>query len=165
MERQEPYGALLLDRCWNVLRANRGATRLLGAFLDPAVEPRVASNAVRAVLHPRGLRPQIVNWTELAHVILERVERECVACPLDTERQALRDEVRTYPGIAELGHASPAPGEPLAVVHLRREGAEVRLFTMLTTIGTPLDVTAQELAIECYFPADEASERWLRGDG
>lgn len=40
---------------------------------------------------------------------------------------------------------------------------ELRLLTLLTTIGTPLDVTAEEIAIESYFPADDASEAWLRG--
>lgn len=33
---------------------------------------------------------------------------------------------------------------------------------MITTLGTPLDVTAEELRIESYFPADDASERLLR---
>ena len=36
------------------------------------------------------------------------------------------------------------------------------LFSTLTTLGTPLDVTAQELRIESYFPADEATGEWLR---
>ena len=43
-------------------------------------------------------------------------------------------------------------------------GADVPSFvTMLTTLGTPLDVTAEELRIETYFPADDATERILRG--
>ena len=33
---------------------------------------------------------------------------------------------------------------------------------MLTSIGTPLDVTAEEIHIETYFPVDDASEMALR---
>ena len=50
----------------------------------------------------------------------------------------------------------------MASVHLRRGVEEARLFVMLTTLGTPLDVTAQELTIETWFPADEATDRFLR---
>jgi hypothetical protein len=28
-------------------------------------------------------------------------------------------------------------------------------FSTVTTLGTPLDVTLQELRIECFFPANE----------
>ncbi|MBZ0232220.1 MAG: XRE family transcriptional regulator, partial [Deltaproteobacteria bacterium] len=52
---------------------------------------------------------------------------------------------------------------PFAAVHLRCGDLELRLFTMLTTLGTPLDVTAEELRIETYFPADDATESVLRG--
>lgn len=45
---------------------------------------------------------------------------------------------------------------------LRRGEVELRLFTLLTTIGTPIDVTSQELSVESLFPADDATERWFR---
>ena len=38
----------------------------------------------------------------------------------------------------------------------------VRLLTRLTSIGTSLDVTAEEIHIESYFRADDASEAALR---
>jgi hypothetical protein len=34
----------------------------------------------------------------------------------------------------------------------------LRYFTTLTSLGTPHDITLQELRIESYFPADEATE-------
>jgi len=30
-------------------------------------------------------------------------------------------------------------------------------FSTVTTLGTPLDVTLQEIRIECFFPASEAT--------
>ena len=39
------------------------------------------------------------------------------------------------------------------------------LFTTLTTFGTPRDITLDELAIELFYPADDATEAALRGAG
>jgi transcriptional regulator with XRE-family HTH domain len=163
MAQQEPFGAVLFDRVWNAIRLNQGATRLLGSFIDLATTPpHVAMNLVRALLHPLGLRPHLVNWEEVASSALERLERECTVYPHDRERRALLDEVRTIPGVDKIRAMTPATGAPASIVHLRRGDLELRLFTMLTTLGTPLDVTAQELTIESYFPADEATDTWFR---
>jgi len=37
------------------------------------------------------------------------------------------------------------------------KNSTLRLFSTLTTLGTPLDVGLQELRIESFFPADEAT--------
>ncbi|MFO0585792.1 MAG: helix-turn-helix transcriptional regulator [Anaeromyxobacter sp.] len=162
LAQQEPWGAVLLDRCWNVLQANGGAARLFAHFLEPGLPPEVAGNLVRAGLHPQGLRGSMVNWEALAAISLERLTRECALHPDDDARRALLDEVRRYPGVREVQHAPAALDAPVAIVHLRRGASEVRLFTLLTTLGTPLDETAQELVIETFFPADEATERFFR---
>jgi len=160
---QEPFGAVLVDRLWNVLETNRGAARLLHTFWPrPPNDPRIATNLLRATLHPEGLRPALVNWTEAAAFLLERLERGCALYPHDDERQALRRELLGYPGVAELRPVGvPITGHPVLTSHLKNGTAELRLFTTLTTLGTPLDVTAQELTIENYFPADPDSERWF----
>lgn len=161
LDKLEPYGALLVDRCWNVVGANGGARRLMGLVAED-LPPSVASNLIRMTLHPQGLRPYIVNWPELASLMLDRVERAHLLFPLDRERQALFEEVRSYPDIEKVAPLSPFTESPVGVLHLRRGPDELRLFAILTTIGTPLDVTAQELTIETFFPADDATERWFR---
>lgn len=163
LSHQEPYGGALIDRSWNVLRLNDGARRLLGAFLDPSIVPsRIATNLVRATLHPEGLRSYIVNWNEVATLVFERVERAHHAHPEDEERRALLEEIRTYPEVEALAGGISPGSVPVAVLHLRRGADELRLFSLLTTVGTPLDVTAQDLTIESFFPADDATERWFR---
>jgi transcriptional regulator with XRE-family HTH domain len=163
LEKQEPFGAVVVDRSWNVLRANAGARRLLARFLDAEALPeRIATNLVRATLHPGGIRPHIVNWGEVAGIVLERLERAHHAHPEDDERHALLEEVQTYPGVGDLKPGPMLDHAPAAVLHLRRDADELRLFTLLTTIGTPLDVTAQELTLESFFPADDATDRWFR---
>lgn len=161
LAQHEPYAAVLIDRCWNVLHSNEGARRLLGLFLEPGVvPPAIAQNLVRAALHPEGLRRYVVNWAEVAALLLERVERACHAHPADDERRALFEEVRAYPDIANTAWVAPAG--PVATLHLRRGDEELRLFTLLTSIGTPLDVTADGLTLESLFPADDGTESWFR---
>jgi hypothetical protein len=163
LEKQEPYGAIVVDRVWNVLKTNQGALNVLNAFLPQAPEdPSVMTNLVKGVLHRQGLRQSMVNWPDVAAFTLERVERECATFPHDEARLALLDEVRAYPGVAAIKPLEVGLTQsPVLLVHLRRGDAEVRLFTMLTTIGTPLDVTAQDVRIETYFPADAATEAWV----
>ncbi len=164
LKQQEPYGGVVVDRLWNVLQLNDGARRLMQAFMPVMPEdPKVAGNIVRAALHPKGLRPAMVNWVEVAVFTLERIDHECAMYPHDAERLALRDEVRKYPGVEAVRlPESASSGWPVSLVHLRLGDVEARLFTTVTTLGTPLDVTAQELSIETYFPADDATEAWLR---
>lgn len=165
LSKQEPYGAVVVDRVWNVVEVNQGAVKMMQRFMpEPPEDPRIAGNVIRATMHPTGLRHSIVNWVEVAVLLLERMDHECAVYPHDEERKALRDEIRGYPGVATLELPVPAAGTgaPVARVHLKRGEHEARLFTMVTTLGTPLDVTAQELAIESYFPADEATEAWFK---
>ena len=164
LKQQEPYGALVMDRCWNIIAANGGAGRLLSHFLDESkLPPRIATNVVRAALHPSGLRPHLVNWQDVAALVLERLEREHHLLPRDDERRALLAEVRSYPGVARL-QPSHSVGGPAAVLHLRRGDTELRIFSLLTTVGTPLDVTAQELTVESFFPSDDVTDLWFRKD-
>src|SRR5688572_1066237 len=75
LDRHEPYAAVVLDRYSNLVLANAAATRLLGGLLDPSLLTGTA-NLMRMVFHPRGLRPAIVNWDEVARHLMGRVERE-----------------------------------------------------------------------------------------
>lgn len=163
LSQQEPYGAVLVDRGWNVLQANHGAMRLLGEFLDVGqLDPRIANNLVRAALHPAGLRPWIINWPTVATVTVERLERELAHFPLDETRAALLAEIKSYPDVAALPACPTSVDAPFAQIHLQRGATELRVFSMLSTLGTPLDVTAQELTIELFFPADDATARWFK---
>lgn len=160
LDHQEPYGAVVMDRLYNVIALNQGARRLLQLIPDPPPPP-IALNLYHLLLHPQGLRPLLLNFDEIAGLLLLRLERE-VAVNDDAPLRALLEALSVYPRPqlpADPAATSPAP---FGVLRLRRPGGELSLFTMLTSLGTPLDVTAEELRIETYFPADEASERWLR---
>jgi len=166
LRQQEPYGAVVVDGHWDILRINDGAARLFSHF-PPATSDGAAAarNLVLGVFHPGALRPYIVNWYEIAANLVARVHREIAARPGDEQLSQLLVRVLAQPDVPTEWRVA-APGRsapPILGVHLRSPTLEVPLVTMLTSIGTPLDVTAEEIHIESYFPADEESEAALRG--
>jgi transcriptional regulator with XRE-family HTH domain len=161
LEHQEPYPAVVLDRQWNVLQTNRAAPKLFAHFMDLAAlpEPR---NLLRSMFDPAGLRPWIVNWEAVAQTLVQRVFREAVAGVPDRRVLALLEELQAYPG-SPLPHPGATGGDlPFHPVGFRKDGLTLSFFSMVTTVGAPLDITAQELRIEAFFPADEETERFAR---
>ena len=154
LEAYHPYPALVVDGRWNLLDSN-DAAMLLVAGVDPALlEPPV--NVIRLGLHPEGLPRLAANAVEFSMHLLGRLERQ-VELNADDELGALLEEVRGYlpPDVRSVGLA--ADEEIVTVLDLRTDVGPVRLFTTIATIGTPLDITAAELAIETFLPADPLS--------
>lgn len=165
LAQQEPFGAVVVDGRWNVLQTNQGAQRLFAQFPPTTPDGIAASaNLVLAIVHPGALKPYLVNWDEVAGLLVARLHREVSARPADEALHKLLAAVLAQPEVPAEWRV-PAPGRiaaPFATVHLRSPTLELRLFTMLTSIGTALDVTADEVHIESYFPADDATEAALR---
>jgi transcriptional regulator with XRE-family HTH domain len=162
LARAEPFPAFLVDRCFRLLAANQGAAKSLGRFVGPgAVWQEQPLNLARVTLAPDGLRPFVVNFDEVAAAMLARVERAAALASADDDLARLRDDLFALPALPRPSQL-PAAVAPVLPLHLKRDGFEARLFSMLTTIGAPLDVTAAELHIECFMPADDASEEVLR---
>jgi transcriptional regulator with XRE-family HTH domain len=163
----DPYPGVVLDRRWNVVLANEAANRLVGSLPADILTPQI--NVFRISLHPRGLAAATVNWVEWADYMLSQLHRLVVMNddPLFAE---LEREILAYPNIVELtaedGPLSPpslGDDPPLLVpCRLSIGGVELSLFTTLTTFGTPRDITLDELAVELFFPADDATEAILR---
>ena len=158
LDRHLPYAALVLDRMSTCIMGNAASSRLLAAVADASLLTPNA-NMLRVVFHPLGVRRFIVNWADVARVLLDRAERELTALH-DDAATGLWREISEY----ATDVAKPAPrrlqsDDVLLPVHIRRSDVELRLFSTIMTIGTPQDITLQELRIETLFPADEASER------
>jgi transcriptional regulator with XRE-family HTH domain len=160
----EPYPAVVVDRRWDLITANAAALAILSDGVDPALLVPPA-NTLRVSLHPKGLAPRIVNLAEYSAHLLERLHRQTVALA-DVELLALHDELRRYPGVSDEPTHSTDPASMLFVPLVLRAGdAELRFFSTLATFGTAVDVTLAELAVESFFPADEATMAALRGGG
>lgn len=163
LAQQEPYPALVVDRHWNLLMQNQAASRMLGLFVDPAEAAQVPGppNVVRMTFHPRGLRPYIVNWEAVAGPLIQQVHREALGGIADEGTRRLLDELLAYPGVPARWRTPDAGAQsaPVLPLTLRKGGVAAGFFTTIATLGTPQDVTLQELRVECFFPADEATEK------
>lgn len=154
----EPFPAIAVDRAWNVRLANGAFERLTGA-LGADIWERVGGggrNLMRLFFHANGIRPMVVNWDVIAPLLWLRAQREAEAA----------EELRGL--LAELGPMEFGTPEttllPVLPVELALGAVRISLFTVISTFGTAQDVTADELRIECLFPADAATERLFRGE-
>jgi len=155
LTQQEPFPAVVVDRRWNVLQANKGATALV-EFLAGPVEPGAALNLADALVAPDMLRPYLTNWADVVRYFLRSVEADAAADGT-TETAALVERLLRYEGVQSA--VSPAvpltTAGPVLPMHFRKGGTELRLFTTIATLGTPQDITLQELRIESFFPMDD----------
>jgi transcriptional regulator with XRE-family HTH domain len=160
LAQQEPFPALVIDRSWDIRRTNAAAERFF-AFLTAGATARAPGppNVLRRIFHPDGLRPHVRNWDDVAQALVRRARREAIGGVADERARRILDEVLAYPGVpAALRHAdATAPTLPIVPVRYARDGRRFDYFSTVTTLGTAQDVTLQELRIECFFPADEAT--------
>lgn len=157
-----PNPAFVSNRRHDVLDANASGRWLLDSFVADPAQFTPPFNMGRLLASPHGLRPHVRNWPEVARKVLGRLQRELGgAHARDAEDDALLQAVA--PALAELGEAPPAGGAlPILVgLQLQRGDFGLNFFTTITTLGTPLDVTLQELRVETLFPADAATRQAL----
>lgn len=155
----EPYPASVLTHTWDLRMANNSLQRILSLLLGkpPGNTP---VNMLRILFDPAGLRPFIVNWDELAGLLLRRLKLELQAHP-DSDNAALMAELLTMNPPTDW-QTPPSHWEgPMLTVQVQVGEQVLRLFTTLTSFGTPLDAGLQELLIESYFPADEVTRRFF----
>jgi MmyB-like transcription regulator ligand binding domain len=112
---------------------------------------------LRLSLHPDGMAPRIANLPEWRAHLLDRLRRQAEAAG-DPRLAELHDELAAYPG----GQAQP-PAPADVVVPLRYRGPgngqrrELNFLSITAVVGTPVEVTVSELAIESFYPADAAT--------
>jgi transcriptional regulator with XRE-family HTH domain len=162
LENQHPAGAIAIDWSWNLIKANRSMIAMTAFFADPSLLAEAPINVMRLLFAEGGLHHHVVNWETVGPIIIERIRREA-------EHAARLDAVRLLEGLL----ASPSvrsewvedPEDvslPLLIpMQLAKDGVELKLFSTITTLGTPQDITLQELRIEAFYPMDAASRATL----
>nr|SBO93696.1 Transcriptional regulator, Cro/CI family [Nonomuraea gerenzanensis] len=155
LSHHEPYPAVVMDRHWDIVQVNRSA-EMMFAWLRGIPPATASTNVIRLMFDPRELRPHVANWDEVAPALIQRVHREAVGGIPDATTRALLEEI--LPAVPR-GPDRTAPLLPVVPVTFARDGLTVSYFSMITTVGTPQDITAQELRIESFYPADQGTER------
>ena len=154
LHRHEPNPALLMDQYWNVLRPNLAAKDLFGSMIDLASipEPR---NLLMLTFDPAGLRPFVENWESVAAGLLRRVQREALGGVVDAKLGALLEALTHFPGVGTLPVLS-VQDSPVLPITFRMGAKRLSYFSLVTSVGAPQSVTAQELRLECMFPMPSA---------
>jgi transcriptional regulator with XRE-family HTH domain len=158
LRQQEPFPAMVMDRYWNVLMMNESAPRFFNCFIDVAAREG-RQNILHLLFDPKGMRPFIANWEDVARSLFERVYRESVGRVVDEKTRALVAALLAYPDVKGDWKSPVALSfVPVIPIGFVKDGQVLNYFSMVTTVGTPQTVAAQELRIECMFPADERTE-------
>jgi transcriptional regulator with XRE-family HTH domain len=178
LRQHEPFPALVMDRYWNVLMTNDSAPRFFSCFIDMS-QRKGPRNMLHLMFDPDGMRPFVEHWHEVAGSLLHRVRTEATGQVIDEKTRELVAALLAYPGgkansaeqiqrrsrQSNLGQtfkrnsATGGPILPIIPLSFRKDETVLNYFSMVTTVGTPQTVAAQELRIESMFPADEETER------
>jgi transcriptional regulator with XRE-family HTH domain len=163
LKQQEPYPAVVIDRLWNLLQANDAATAFtVFLFEGPPLLPPPGKppNLLRWLLDPKALRAKISNWEEVARYLVSTTYAEILADGGEPKALAFIEEIMAFPDVPasfrKLRFEERPP--PVLTIDYLVGGKALSVFTTIATLGTPQDITLQEVRIECFFPADDRSD-------
>lgn len=167
LKSNEPRSALAHDRHWNIVMANEAFVRFLTVTtgmkpaglvpLQVSALPRL--NVMHLLFDPNGMRKIIVNWEAIAKSLLNDAYRR-LAWARDDALKKLITEILQYPGVPARWREPDleAPHEVILPMELNLDGTIARMFSTVTTVATPHDVSLQELHVESFYPADAETE-------
>jgi len=169
LEHHEPYPAIVADRNWNLVMSNEAARLLIGLIGDPEevwqrVDPSGNKNVYRLTFHPLGMQPLIGNWSEMAKLLLLRLQREVTADPNNNFLSDLLEELTENSGFEVVRGITDMciPLAPILPMEMTTGGITLKVFSMISSFGTALDVTAEELKVETFFPADDFTKLFFK---
>lgn len=159
----EPFPAIAIDRAWNIRLINTSFDRL-GTLLGSEIWTRIGGperNLMRLFFHPNGIKPFIANWSAIAPLLWHRARREAETLGGEEMKMVLSD-LSQHQNAETLWAAEELSLVPVLPLEIVKDGTRVSLFTVIAMFGTAQDVTADELRIESFFPADTATEQMFR---
>jgi transcriptional regulator with XRE-family HTH domain len=162
LNQQEPYPAVVVDRRWNLLQANKGAVALVEFLVGP-ITPGTPINLADALVGPDVLRLHLVNWEAIVRYFIRSVEADAAA-DATAETAALLERLLAYKDVRAILSRAPVTeiAAPILPMHFQKGRTKLRLFTTIATLGTPQDITLQELRIESFFPMDDETREVFR---
>ena len=165
IENHNPYPALVLDPCGEILLLNEGAKKLMATFLPPDIL-RKYRNVYELYFSEDGLKPYIHNWQETTAAMLNHVQQEILAIPLGSRGYDLFSRLERENKLPEnWRELSQQESEINSIFnfHFRKGDIEMRFFSTYATFGSPRDVALQDIRIECFFPSDAETQRLCAG--
>ncbi len=158
----EPNPTFVVNRRYDILDANPTGHWLTSTFSLDLTRFSSPLNMAQLLIDPQGMKPFVENGEDVARKVLGRLRRDLGSAPtrdaVDTTLLEQADKAWKELSLP----STSVEALPLMVgVRLRRGDLALNLFTTIATLGTPLDVTLQEIRIETLFAADAATKRVL----
>ncbi|HUA33917.1 MAG TPA: helix-turn-helix transcriptional regulator [Candidatus Binataceae bacterium] len=168
LSQHEPRSAFAFDRYWNLAMVNAAFVRFITAVAGEKAEGLVPlkvlnpsrHNLLHLMFDPGGIRKLIVNWQPIAKSLLNQAH-QMAAWSRDDRMHQLIADVLSYPGVPANWREPDLEAQPALVLPFEIDfggGRIARMFSTVTTLSAPQDVTLQELHIEAFYPADEATK-------
>ena len=162
LRQHDPFPAIVMDRYWNVLMTNDSSPRFFGSFVDLSRQ-RSPRNLLHLMFDPHGMRPFVHDWESVARGLIQRVHRESVGRVVDEKTRQLLADLGRYPGVKPEWRSPAVPSiarvVPVISYSFLREDQVLNYFSLVTTVGSPAAIAAEEMRIECIFPADPKTEK------
>lgn len=163
LDHHMPMPALVVNRWWQLKMTNDAADQLLavlgGEQLWQRVDPSGNRSLALLTLHPKGLRPLISNWREAAPAFIQRVRQDALAAGNPQAQADLEQLLNLVGGLPEAPAVQPLL--PMLPLELSLGSTKLSLFSVISTFGTPQDITVDELRIESFFPTDEVTRQFF----
>lgn len=163
LAQHEPYPAVVVNPAYDILMANKGMQRAVAWLAGPDALDRYP-NMVRLTFAEDGLRPFLTCWPLMRDFMLSRLREERLMAPESGVGELAAELEALVPRPDEMA-APPDMNLPVVSLELVKDGVTLRFFSTITSFGTPLDATVQELRLESLFPSDEATQaafdEWL----
>lgn len=164
LRQQEPFPAIVMNRCFDILMINEAGAKLIAMLGLGDTGGEGPPNVLKLTLHADGLRRVLKDWEPAARHIVERAHRQLKGTEGNDPLRQLLAEVLDYPGVPESFAAENPSHDALPVLPLEFvvEGVTLSWITTVASFGTPQDVTAEEIMIESFFPANAETEAAVR---
>jgi transcriptional regulator with XRE-family HTH domain len=155
----EPYPAVVLDRHYNLVSANDALGAITAGVAAELLDP--PANALRVALHPQGMAPRILNLSEWSAHLMHRLRRQA-ALRADPELDRLHAELAAYPGVCLDAPQEDGSGKDILLpLRMHVGDRELAFFSTVSTFGTAVDITLDELVIEAFYPANASTAAHL----
>lgn len=159
-----PYPAVVFDHEYSLVMANQAMQALMSRMVELGAQFPARPNFLLSLLDDDGIKPFVGDWEAIACHLLQRVYHEHLAGPFRDQPNRLLELALTMPGVPPhwKSHTVEHLDYPAIPFTLNLGADQLSVFSTIATIGTPLDVTAQNLRIEHFFPMDERTKAyWL----
>lgn len=154
LQNHDPYPAMVLDRHWRLIDANRTGRLMLDAFGIRDGQSLPEEMAVR-----EDLQAAIANLSEVAHHLRKRLRIESEYLGGDTKLDAVADRLEAL--VADDFAAGSAPLPAFVPTRYLYQGLELSLLSTFSQFGTAEDIALADLRIEMMFPADKQTRDFL----